>query len=475
MHKDAQFSNSNRDHDAAPITTAEHCEHSTLMPQNTVPESEVYNASATGLNTVLAEATSAFAAVDSASGALLAITALLVNWQDKAAMPSVQTVCFVLRDTIALLRGAITITTIAPAEALQATLCAARAAFDELDAICEALLSMIALLTDWKDSAIDCTRRRMIAITRATIALLSNSVCATSSCDGVSDVVETSARLRTVSAVTAAVQVSCDVAAAAVTRSKVPSMNTRAASNSTADAATAHTRDVSTQTNEGYTSYEQLQQQVSALTAQLKKHGADCDSAAIVKGTRHQSYDLWAHESMCSTQTTATEDSAAAAVSTAQRHTDDMQVRYELERLLTADYSIACSAKQTQDFSGYSPSKVAVSPSFDGYGTLAQQHGHEQHQQAERSPVVMQISDSEAGALLGIRGERLKAIKQQYGVKIDVDGSKGDAVRQVNIRATTARSDLAAAAQAVRGCIAMYLYAAMPLNSSYEASRRDAV
>jgi hypothetical protein len=299
MHKDEQFSNSNRDHDSAPITTAEHCEHSTLMPQNTVPESEVYNASASGLDTVLAEATSAFAAVDSASGALLAIIALLVNWQDKAAMRSVQTVCSVLRDTIALLRGAITITAIAPAEALQATLCAARAAFDELDAICEALLAMIALLTDWEDSAIYCSRRRVIATMRATIALLSNSVCTTSSCDGITCVTDSGVRLQTVSAVTAAVQVSCDVAAAAVTPSKVPSMNTRAASNSTADAATAHARDVSTQTNEGYTSYEQLQQQVSALTAQLKKHDAECGSAAIIKETRHQPHDLWAHESMC--------------------------------------------------------------------------------------------------------------------------------------------------------------------------------
>jgi polyribonucleotide nucleotidyltransferase len=116
-----------------------------------------------------------------------------------------------------------------------------------------------------------------------------------------------------------------------------------------------------------------------------------------------------------------------------------------------------------------------VLPGRDGFGTLAQQHGHLQHQQPEHSLVVMQISDSEAGALLGIRGERLKAIKQQFGVKIDIDGSKGDAVRQVNIRATSARSDLAAAAQAVRGCIAMYLYAAMPLNSSYDAARSDPV
>jgi hypothetical protein len=92
-----------------------------------------------------------------------------------------------MQETIALLRGALTTAAIKPAEASQTALYAARAAFDELDAICEALLSMIALLTDWKHSALDCNRRTVIAAMRATIALLSYSVCTTNSCDGISD------------------------------------------------------------------------------------------------------------------------------------------------------------------------------------------------------------------------------------------------------------------------------------------------
>jgi KH domain len=71
--------------------------------------------------------------------------------------------------------------------------------------------------------------------------------------------------------------------------------------------------------------------------------------------------------------------------------------------------------------------------------------------------MIMQIRDSEAGALLGARGERVQAIQQQYAVRIEIEGSKRDAARQVNIRATSVRSDLAAAAQAVEATISMYM------------------
>eukprot|EP00953_Heterococcus_sp_UTEX-ZZ885_P028101 14996-Heterococcus_DN1.PRE.4 len=188
-----------------------------------------------------------------------------------------------------MLRGAITTCATAAAEASQPTLYAAQAAFDELDTTCETLLSMIALLTEWKQGILDSSKQRVIGTMRAAITLLSNSVCITSSCDGVSDVVETSIRSSTVAAATTAMP----VAAAAVLQFKVAAENTQATSNSTAQGATQHTRDVSTQTDEGYMSYahistqtterymsyKQLQQQISTLNALLKKHDPQHDTA----------------------------------------------------------------------------------------------------------------------------------------------------------------------------------------------------
>jgi hypothetical protein len=245
-----QGNNSSSNLNAAPDITAGSAEHNAVLTQ-TKPETEAYTASESNLDAVLAAATSAFTTVDSAYDALLAITALLVSWNDEADTESNQTMCSVLQETIALLRGAVSPTaTAASAEALQATLYAARAAFDELDAICEALLSIIALLTDWKNSAIDSSRGAVINTMQATIAVRLHSLDIPNSCDCMNGCTHRSLR--------------SSAAAAA-----------HATSNSAASTATSHTRSVSTQTDETYTSYEQLQQQISVLTALLEKHNAE--------------------------------------------------------------------------------------------------------------------------------------------------------------------------------------------------------
>jgi KH domain len=477
MHKDTHgLSNSSYHHAVASTITAEHCEHSAMLPQNTVSKIESCTATESSLDAVLAEATSAFSTIDCATDALLVITALLVNWQDQATTGSVQKVCSVLQETIAMLRGAITTSPTAAAEASQATLYAARAAFDELDTTCEALLSMIALLADWKQGILDSSKRRVIGTMRAAIALLSNSVCITSSCDGVSDVVETSVRSRTVAAATTAMPVHSDVAAAAALQSKVAADNTQATSNSTAQGATQHTRDVSTQTdkgymsyahvstqtNEGYMSYKQLQQQISTLTVLLKKHDPKPDTAYTTKTEALRPYDYKTRQ-RSSSHTTASTDGATAAAPVHQHkgehndntNTHDTRLRYERERMLAKGYSVDNSIQQCpRYYSKYGPGEHALLPTYDGYGSLAQQVVHSAQDQPEHALVVIQIKGSEVGAVMGMHGEIIQAIQQQYAVKIDIDGSKDDFFREVSIRSTSARSDVAAAALAVETRIA---------------------
>jgi hypothetical protein len=88
VHTDTQgLSNSSRDYATAPGTTVEHCEHA--MSTQKMSTTEVHTASEGIVDVVLVEATSEFAAIDSASDAVLAITALLVSWQDQATSESV--------------------------------------------------------------------------------------------------------------------------------------------------------------------------------------------------------------------------------------------------------------------------------------------------------------------------------------------------------------------------------------------------
>jgi hypothetical protein len=211
----------------------------------------------------------------------------------------------------------------------------------------------------------------------------------------VSAIVETSVRSRTVPAATAAMPVPCDVAAAAVPQLKVAPDNTQTASNSTADAATKHTRDVrtqsdedymsyehvSTQTNEGYMSYEQLQQQISTLTALLRKHDPKPDTAdTTMKTTTKESYGSTTHQRN-SLHNTASTDGATPAAPVQQyagdndAHRDDNRLRCEHERLLAKGYRVDHSTQQCpRYYSKYGPGDIAILPGYDGYGSLAQQH-----------------------------------------------------------------------------------------------------
>eukprot|EP00953_Heterococcus_sp_UTEX-ZZ885_P028099 14996-Heterococcus_DN1.PRE.2 len=320
-----------------------------------------------------------------------------------------------------MLRGAITTCATAAAEASQPTLYAAQAAFDELDTTCETLLSMIALLTEWKQGILDSSKQRVIGTMRAAITLLSNSVCITSSCDGVSDVVETSIRSSTVAAATTAMP----VAAAAVLQFKVAAENTQATSNSTAQGATQHTRDTT-------------------------------ETEAV------QPYDYKTRQ-RSSSHTTASTDGVTAAAP-AQQHkgehndntnTHDTRLRYERERMLAKGYSVDRSVQQCPRYnSKYGTGEHALLPTYDGYGSLAQLVEHSAQDQPEHALVVIQIKGSEVGAVMGMHGEIIQAIQQQYAVKIDIDGSKDDFFREVSIRSTSARSDVAAAALAVETRIA---------------------
>jgi hypothetical protein len=205
---------------AAQVTAVQRDQHGIKQTNNSSNSAALASAETAAANTnslqqVLAAAMSTFNAVDSASDTILPITALLVSWQDTIDEEGIHRVCLVLNDTIALLRcisgstgsqctvpagvsfastmsvdkqqltsGSTTASTTATPTAV---LYAARATFDELDIVCEALLSMIALLTDWTHSAIDCSKERVITIMQAIIALLSWSSCATSSSDCISD------------------------------------------------------------------------------------------------------------------------------------------------------------------------------------------------------------------------------------------------------------------------------------------------
>jgi hypothetical protein len=206
---------------AAQVTAVQRDQHGIKQTNNSSNSAALASAEAAAANTnslqqVLAAAMSTFNAVDSASDTILPITALLVSWQDTIDEEGIHRVCLVLNDTIALLRctsgstggqctvpagvsfastvsvdkqqlAATTTTSAAATATPTAVLYAARATFDELDIVCEALLSMIALLTDWTHSAIDCSKERVITIMQAIIALLSWSSCATSSSDCISD------------------------------------------------------------------------------------------------------------------------------------------------------------------------------------------------------------------------------------------------------------------------------------------------
>eukprot|EP00953_Heterococcus_sp_UTEX-ZZ885_P028100 14996-Heterococcus_DN1.PRE.3 len=98
MRKDTHgLSNSSYHHAVASTITAEHCEHSAMLPQNTVSKIDSCTATESSLDAVMAEATLAFSTIDCATDALLVITALLVNWQDQATAESVQKVCYVLQ------------------------------------------------------------------------------------------------------------------------------------------------------------------------------------------------------------------------------------------------------------------------------------------------------------------------------------------------------------------------------------------
>jgi KH domain len=492
---------------------------------STMSSSEVYAANASRLDPVLAAATTAFATVDCASDALLAITALLVSWQEATDTDSTQRVCAVLKETIALLGGSFdtvghytldadassasavpadnqqltNTATAAATETAKAPLHAARVAFDELDAICETLLSTIALQTYWTDSVIDNSRARVIAAMQATIALLLRPLSITSSSDcSNGHMVDDSKPSAVVAETIAAVQKTADVTLSSVAQSKISSADSHRRSRSTTDAAKAQTRTVSTQTNESSISYIQLQQQLNALTARLQQAESkrSCsDTASQNELQQLMSTDADAHQGYSNCKVIGPKAAATATVaqhSKSDADADDMRMRYEHERLVAKGYTATPKLRDTRR---YTDSKSNAEVMVTNTELLQQQQQEQQKQQQQQQREVqhqqllqqqeqqhrrdtirdsleheqrrfeppcrrsgadaigiLEITDPAVGVIMGENGDRLYALQKKFRVVVDVERNRGSAMRKVTITSSSA-DRVTAAAQEIEAMI----------------------
>jgi hypothetical protein len=240
---------------------------------------------------------STFSAVDSASDALLAITALLVTWQDKHDTQSSARVCSALNDTLALLRCT---------SASTGSQCATLA---DVSSASTVSLDRQQLARYYSSTTAGTTMQ-------GTIALLLPAPRATSSSGCRSGLVVDGPQLKALAAITpAAVQEITKAASLTETHSKVSSADALQATldSSAGTAATSHTRSVSTQTDESGLRYDQLQQQLNTLTARLEQCKDKCNASNTAAPITHQQTPE-RHASSGSTSLMAANQAAAAAL-----------------------------------------------------------------------------------------------------------------------------------------------------------------